>query len=211
MNNRPLFWPVLLLTFSFFCNANICVAGSPTAQVKNMLDAVMAVQNDARLAGDENKELRRTAIKEIISANIDFDAMARYALGDFWKPLSQAEQMEFTHIFKDLFQDSYSRLVLNFIKQETIQYNREEVQNKNASVMTTIVRTNDEIFADYALTQSGDNWLVIDIAVDDVSIADNYRKAFARVIGRQSYAVLLDKMRLQQRAIKDQNAENKPQ
>jgi ABC-type transporter MlaC component len=46
---------------------------------------------------------------------------------------------------------------------------------------------------------------VHDVRIDGVSIVDNYRKSFARVIKRESYGALLQKMRLQQRAIAAEN------
>jgi ABC-type transporter MlaC component len=47
----------------------------------------------------------------------------------------------------------------------------------------------------------GQGWLVEDVAIDGVSIIQNYQKSFSRVIRQESYQALLKKMRTQQQAI----------
>ena len=56
--------------------------------------------------------------------------------------------------------------------------------------------------SNYRLASAQRGWLVRDVKIDGVSIVENYRRTFARVIQRQSFQSLMDKMRLQQRAIK---------
>ncbi len=176
-------------------------AETPTAQVRAMLEEVMAVQTDARLQGQEFRNQRRMAIKKIISQNFHFDSMTRDALGTYWEKLTEAERKEFKGLFQDLFLESYTKMVLDFLKKETILYNREEPGQGRALVKTMIARVNEEIPVDYSLTWVQGRWLVGDVAIDGVSILRNYRQSFARVIQRESYKSLLEKMRLQQRAI----------
>ncbi len=68
-------------------------------------------------------------------------------------------------------------------------------------VKTTIVRVNEEIPVDYFLRLTDRKWLVEDVAIDGVSIVQNYQKSFSRVIRQESYDGLLRKMRLQQQTI----------
>ena len=55
------------------------------------------------------------------------------------------------NLFQDLFQDSYSRLVLDFLGREKILYTKEDIGQDQAMVKTTIVRVNEEIPVDYFL------------------------------------------------------------
>lgn len=176
-------------------------AEEPTERIRAMLEEIMTIQTDPQMDGSEHREERRTAIKKIIGENIDFDAMAQIALDKHWQKLSPAQRNEFKQIFRDLFQDSYSRLVLNFIKREKVLYPKEDVRKSTAMVSTVIVRANDEITVDYSLSKEGSEWLVDDVKVDGVSIAGNYRNAFDRVIKKESFEALLQRMRIQQKAI----------
>jgi phospholipid transport system substrate-binding protein len=60
---------------------------------------------------------------------------------------------------------------------------------------------NEEIPVDYSLTLVQEQWLMDDVTIDGVSIVRNYQRSFTRVIQRESYKSLLQKMRLQQQAI----------
>ncbi len=201
MKTTFLYTLTIWLAISFFPSKFLGASDTPTGHVRQMLDRVMAIQTAPEWQGSANVEKRRKAIQKVIAANIAFDDMSAYTLGDHWPKLTPSEQKEFSAIFKDLFIDSYTRMVLNFIKKEKVLYNKEEKSNHHYRVATKIVRANDEIEVDYTLKAHADHWLITDIKVDGVSIADNYRRAFGRVIKQKSFQVLLDKMRLQQKAI----------
>lgn len=174
---------------------------SAPERVKLMLRAVMAVQGNPALQGPEFRDRRRAEIREIIAANFNTPHMAQEALGPQWEKLQPAERAEFTGVFEALFQDSYSRLVLDFLGQENIVYGRPEIGENRAEIPTIIKRPNEEIPVDYRLMTADRQWLVVDVKIDGVSIVDKYRRSFARVIARESYKSLLSKMRLQQQAI----------
>jgi phospholipid transport system substrate-binding protein len=176
----------------------------PTDRVKVLLDEVMSVQTDPNLQGPESRQRRRESVEKVIEKNFDFDAMSRQALGPAWEERSAAERSEFQSIFRALFVDSYTRLVLDFLGREKILYKAEEAVGDGYLVKTTILRANEDISADYTVAVIGDSWLVSDVAIDGVSIVQNYRKSFGRVIQKSSYSALLEKMRLQQKAIDKQ-------
>jgi len=178
-----------------------CQGPAPVDTVRQMLDEAISIQTDPALQGQESRDTRRSAIKKVILKNFYFDGMARQALGGYWDGLNNAKRSEFTSIFQDLFLDSYSRLVLDFLKKEKVQYIGEDVQKRQAMVKTTIYRINEAIPVDYSLTQIEDKWLVRDVRIDGVSIVENYQKSFSRVIKQESLDALLKKMRLQQQAI----------
>jgi len=176
-------------------------AGTPTEWVRSILEEVMAIQTNPQLQGHEFRKEKRTAIKNIIAQNFHFDAMAKQALAQHWQTLSEAKRLEFKAVFQDLFQDSYTKLALDFLGREKILYTREESNQNKANVRTIIVRMNEEIPVDYSLGIVGQRWLVEDVAIDGVSIIQNYQKSFSRVIRQESYQALLKKMRMQQQAI----------
>ena len=180
---------------------SFCQGPTPVNTVRRMLDEAISVQTDPHLQGQEFREARRTAIKKLILSNFYFDDMAKQALGPYWDGLSNQNRSEFKQIFQDLFLDSYSRLVLDFLKREKVQYLGEDVQKDEATVKTSIYRINEAIPVDYSLTDVKGKWLVRDVRIDGVSIVENYRKSFARLIKQESFDALLKKMRLQQKAI----------
>jgi phospholipid transport system substrate-binding protein len=178
--------------------------------VRQMLDEAISIQTNPALQGQESRDTRRSAIKKVILKNFYFDDMARQALGPYWDELNNARRSEFKRLFQDLFLDSYSRLVLDFLKKEKVQYLGEDVQKEQATVKTTIYRINEAIPVDYSLTQLDGKWLVRDVRIDGVSIVENYRKSFTRLIKQESFDALLKRMRLQQQAIQKSSYTNSP-
>jgi phospholipid transport system substrate-binding protein len=196
-----IFLVVMLAALFIILQVIRCEAGAAVDLVRALLEEVMTIQTDPQLQGHELRNTRRTAIKKIIIQNFYFDSMAKEALGKYWEELSGPKRAEFKTIFQDLFQESYSRLVLDFLGREKILYTKEDIGQDQAMVKTTIIRVNEEIPVDYFLMPVEDKWLVYDVKIDGVSIVENYRKSFTRVIQQESYESLLRKMRLQQQAI----------
>jgi phospholipid transport system substrate-binding protein len=177
-------------------------AETPTAFVRGILDKVMAIQNDAALTGPAKEEARAGAIRRVIRENFDFPLMAKNSLGSTYGRLGAAQRKEFTDIFGSLFQDSYTRLVLNFLKREAIKYQKEIPEGSRATVKTTILRTNETIPVDYQMRTRGSGWVLYDVTVDGVSILENYRTRFGQEIQTHGFGSLLGKMRQQRTAVR---------
>ena len=179
----------------------ITFAETATTEVKGILDKAMAIQTDPALQGDEHRSERAEQIRTLIDTHFSSEAMAKSALDSYWDKIDEAKREEFKNIFAILFQDSYTRMVLNFLKQENIEYRGETNDDKGVKVETVIMRANEHIPVDYFLFKDSESWLVSDVTIDDVSIVKNYRNAFRKVIQNSSFDNLLEKMRLQSKAV----------
>jgi phospholipid transport system substrate-binding protein len=193
---RPL-WIISLTLAIFWMWVMPSLAESPTAYVRSILDKVMGLQNDSSLSG----QARSRAIHGIIEVSFDFGMMAKNSLGSAYDRLSEGQRQEFTRTFSYLFQDSYTRLVLNFLKKENIQYGAERLEGDRAQVATTIVRPNENIPVTYLMHKAPSGWILYDVIVDGVSILHNYQTQFAQVIRTKSFDFLLNKMKEQRRAV----------
>jgi phospholipid transport system substrate-binding protein len=56
-----------------------------------------------------------------------------------------------------------------------------------------LLRSNDRIPINYRLINKG-QWMVYDVAIEGVSLVNNYRSQFARVIHESSYAELVHRL-----------------
>jgi phospholipid transport system substrate-binding protein len=169
--------------------------------VKAILEEAMDIQNRADLQGPEHKSERFQATRQLIAANFLTEWMARESLQGHWESVTEEERTEFQEIFTYLFQESYTTMVLNFLKEETIEYSAEEAKNGKVEVRTVIMRANEHIPVDYYVVQEDKGWFIDDVVIDGVSIVGNYRNAFNRVIVNESFEGLLKRMRIQKQAI----------
>jgi phospholipid transport system substrate-binding protein len=195
---KPLWIWTISLTLAVFWSFTLPArAETPTAYVRGILEQVMGLQNNPALS----TQARSQAIHKIIEHNFDFALMAKDSLGPAYGGISGDQRQEFIRTFSYLFQDSYTRLVINFLKKENIKYSREVPSGSKARVDTAIVRTNENIPVTYLMHTAPQGWVLYDVIVDGVSILNNYKTQFARVIHTKGFGVLLQKMQEQRRAI----------
>jgi len=187
---------ILFLAQGFLSTA---VAGEPLEQVKATLEAASAILGDPKLAGPEKEEERREAVKKIIFDRFDLREMAARSLGDQWVKLTPSQQEEFVQVFGDLFQRSYTRLVLKFLPERRTLYGQERLDGSTALVKTTLVsQRNERLPVDYRLIRKGSRWAFFDVIIDGVSIVGNYRTQFSKIIRNSSYESLVRRMKLKQ-------------
>ncbi|HEY3278003.1 MAG TPA: ABC transporter substrate-binding protein [Syntrophorhabdaceae bacterium] len=191
---------IVLALYAYTCHA-AAEARKATDFVQAMLTEIIAIQNDPRLQNPESKNMRKDLVRKIILRSFDFNTMAKDALGpQQWNGMTKSQQTEFKSVFQDLFVESYLRLVLDFLKKEKIEYGEERHSQGKRLVKTIMHRQEDRIPVDYFLIISGDRWTITDVTIEGVSIIENYRKSFSRIIRQDSLNGLLRKMRLQQKA-----------
>lgn len=189
---------IVLLGFGTQSMAN--TTGGTTA-VKSVMDRAMDIQTRPDLEGESNVKKRSEMVRQLISESFCAEEMAKASLTENWEKLTPGQRSEFQKVFTGLFQDSYTRMVLNFLQRETVEYRKESPENKGVKVSTTIMRANEHIPVDYHLVQKNGRWLITDVDIDGVSIVENYRNTFRKVIQTGSFETLLQKMRLQSQAI----------
>ncbi len=191
---RKLLWGVVLTYL--WLGINPALAQSPTEFVRGILDRVMAIQSNESVS----REARGREIQQIIRSSFDFNEMAKETLGSAYGQLSSGQLNEFIDTFRYLFQDSYSRMVLNFLKKENVEYGKASQEGGKAKVDTVIKRPNESIPVTYLMHTAG-GWKLYDVVVDGVSILETYRSQFANVIKTKSFNYLIDKMKQQRRGI----------
>ncbi|HVO92560.1 MAG TPA: ABC transporter substrate-binding protein [Terriglobales bacterium] len=138
---------------------------------------------------------RREQLTKIISARFDFREMASRSLGPEWRRLSPAQQQEFVELFTDLLRDAYIANIESY-KGERVIYKGESEDDPYA-VVQTILRSPDgsDFTIDYRVHLVGNEWKVYDLVIENVSVVNNYRSQFARLINKSSYDGLVQTLR----------------
>ena len=125
----------------------------------------------------------------------DYDEMAKRALGSHWRNRTPAEQEEFARLFRDFLERIYSDKV-DLFKGEKVIFGRETIDRDFAQVESTIIGEKGEGFlVVYRLKQTNGSWKVYDAVIENISIVNNYRSQFDRVITGASYQELVKRLR----------------
>jgi phospholipid transport system substrate-binding protein len=170
-------------------------AGAPTEQLKASVEQIIKVLEDPALKVDSRAQERRAAIRKEAEGVFDFGETAKRALGRHWQGLSDKDRAEFTGLFTDLIERAYISKIERY-SGERITYASEAVDGGLATVRTRFVtKQGTEVPIDYRMQQRGDQWLVYDVSVEGVSLVNNYRTQFEKIIQTSSYAELVRKMK----------------
>jgi phospholipid transport system substrate-binding protein len=173
----------------------VAEAGAPTDQLKSSVEQIVKVLEDPALKTDSRAKDRRAAIRKEAEVVFDFTETAKRALGRHWQGLSDKDRQEFTGLFTDLIERAYISKIERY-SGERIAYAGEAVDGGLATVRTRFVtKQGTEIPVDYRMQQRGDRWLVYDVSVEGVSLINNYRTQFDKIIQTSSYAELVRKMK----------------
>jgi phospholipid transport system substrate-binding protein len=171
------------------------IAATPREQVRQTTDKLLNILTDPQLKGESKKNERRRKLREVVYQRFDFTEMAKRSLGYQWRRLSPEEQKEFVKLFTQLLEEAYLDKIESYNGQK-VQYLKEREDNDYAEVDTKIVDSKGREFAvDYRLYNVNGDWKVYDVLIEDVSLVNNYRAQFNRVLARGSFDELLTIMR----------------
>ncbi|TMA93786.1 MAG: ABC transporter substrate-binding protein [Deltaproteobacteria bacterium] len=169
-------------------------AGVPTEQVRQTADQVLSVLQDSRLKSADKQKERREQIRQIIGSRFDFGEMAKRSLGSNWQKGNNDEQRQFVQLFTELLEKSYSDQIESY-DGEKIVYGRENINQDQADVDTKIVtKKGEQISVNYKLRSAGNDWKVYDVVIENISLVNNFRSQFNRVLANASFAELLKKL-----------------
>jgi len=186
---------LILATIYMFTRPLSATAGVPTDQVRGTVDRVMAILQDPNLKTKSKLIERRELLRSVISVRFDFAEMARRSLGAEWRRLMPSQQQQFVELFTDLLRDAYVADI-EFYKGEKASYTR-ETQEERFAVVQTILRSpeGNEYSIEYRLHLVDKEWKVYDVVIENVSIVNNYRSQFARLINKSSFEGLIRAMK----------------
>jgi phospholipid transport system substrate-binding protein len=173
-------------------------AGSPTEQVRATVDKVLTIVRSPNPKSKAQIEAQRAQLPEVISPRFDFTEMAKRSLGPNWARRTSEEQGEFVKIFTALMGRAYADNIESYTSQNVL-YTRESEDQDYAQVDTKIVSENQPpLTINYKLHSVDKEWKVYDLVIEDISVVNNYRSQFDRVIARSSFAELVRTMKEKQ-------------
>jgi phospholipid transport system substrate-binding protein len=164
-----------------------------SATVQQTLDGVIEVLRDRDLAD----EVRRTRVEEIAYARFDFQTISRLVLARNWKKLSPEQREAFIVEFKKHLSGSYWR-TLDDYRDETVELTGSRLaRNGDVTVRSHIVGadTPAPILIDYRMRPRGDEWVVIDVIIESVSLVQNFRSQTQEIISDVGVDQLIDQLR----------------
>jgi phospholipid transport system substrate-binding protein len=169
----------LLALFALFIAAPVSAQSGEIEQMLRERDAeIKAILGD----GAPN-DAQRDRLRDVVNNVIDFEAMAREALGPYWSDLSTAQRAAFVDAFGGVVR-AQSLADLDLYRA-SVTYGDVEIDGATAVARTSARSGDVDAAVVYDLAQKGGDWFVTDIEIDGVSTVGGYANSFQRVMKRQ--------------------------
>ena len=168
------------------------LAGEPMDLIRRSTDQVLDILKDPYYA--DKPEAKEQKIWDIASPKFDWEEMAQRSLAVHWRERTPQERKEFVELFSRLLHKSYISKITQY-KDEKIEYVAEEIRGGRAEVKTKILSKGLEIPVEYRLLQKSSGWFIYDVIIEGVSLVNNYRNQFNRIVVSSGYKDLVQRMR----------------
>ena len=193
---KPRFpFPLILSVTIVFFSCWPLRAGEPTEAIREAINQGIEVIKGAELKDKKQRDDVINRLRTIVYPLFDFKEMARRSLGSNWRRLTPKQQKEFVTVFTDLLEKTYADKI-DLYEGQKVVFRNENVDNDYAGVDTRVIGRNDESFSVvYKLHHVGGKWRIYDVVAENISLVNNYRSQFNRVIAKSSFEELMKVMK----------------
>ncbi len=189
--------------FVIFLITCLAFSGEATLQLQTTVDQILTVVKDPLLKEQTKQTERRETLQKMLESRFDYEDMSKRSLGKEWKNINDAQKSEFVSAFKSLLEDAYLSKIESHTNQ-TMTYNKEkELGNGKVTVETTLKSPTIEVPIHYNLYFKNNVWKIYDVNIEGVGLVQNYRSQFIKILQKDSFDMLLKKL-------KDKQAEAVP-
>lgn len=180
-----------------FWSVKAWAATSPLDTIRSTTNQALAVLADPSKRGKEQRQQQIERMWEIVFPRFDTEEIAQRSLGVHWQELTEDQKKEFVRLYIQLVKKNYGSTLERYTTDAQFFFDREDIEGDHAEVHTRILAPSQEkpFSVVYRLHRAGDEWLIHDVVAENVSLVQNYRNQFSRIIVQSSAAGLLDALK----------------
>jgi len=175
---------VSFLLLAALLSAPVWAVQGPQEMVQQTAEQMLSKLRDERQVIDEHPGRIYELVNEIVLPHFDFERMASWVLGRYWRTATPEQRKEFVEQFRTLLVRTYAKSLSSYT-DDKINYLpfRGSPGQTEVKVRTEVDQPGGfPIPIDYDLHLKGDEWKVYDVTIDGVSLVTNYRTTFANQI-----------------------------
>ena len=163
------------------------LGSGPQDSVQQLLGEIRQIKPNPSV---ENQKHSQSALSLLNVAEI-----SKKALGKHWSKNSDTEQEKFQTLLGELFVHVAFPSSAKFFAELDLVYGKTKEKKTVVVVPLTVIHEKEgEVGIDFHLIQDGDKWQVVDVILDGVSMRNNLRSQFYKVIKKKSFNELIRKM-----------------
>lgn len=203
LQNRSVIQALLTTTLLLMTWSSVSVAGVPTTFLKAQVKAARVLIAQPTPDGATRAKVDQGLMK-LIHPLMNFPVMSRAVIGKRWVGLKPADQGRFVTLFRDLVFFSYLKRIRSANEEYTMLYEDEELTKEGATVDAIAQTKKGEIELSFKLSSSktAGAFEVSDVLIDEVSLVENYREQFTKIIQKDGFDALIKRMEDQLEKVK---------
>ena len=172
----------------------IAKEASPRNTVEILLNSITNLKTGKPLTPEEVKENDILSYRALALLNIR--EISRKALGKYWKMRSLTEQKVFIDLLSQMFIKEAFPNSGKFFSALKLIYSQTTIKESKANVPLTVVHEKEgEINIDFHLQKYRDQWQVVDVDLDEISMRNNMRSQLYKVISKNNYQELVRRIK----------------
>jgi len=163
------------------------LGSGPQDSVQQLLGEIRQIKPDPSA---DNQKHSHSALNFLNVAEI-----SKKALGKYWTKRSDTEQEKFQALLGELFVHVAFPSSAKFFAELDLVYGKTKEKKTVVVVPLTVVHEKEgEVDIDFHLIQNENQWQVVDVILDGVSMRNNLRSQFYKVIRKKNFNELIRKM-----------------
>ena len=192
-SHNNLFFLVIFILSLFGSSSVIAEEVSPRGTVELLINSISSLETGIQLSPEEIKK------NDLLSYNalgrLNIREICRKVLGKYWKKLSLTEQKKFIDLLSRMFIKEAFPNSGKFFSTLKLIYGQTNINELKANVPLSVVHEKEgEINIDFHLYKYSNQWQVVDVALDGISMRNNLRSKLYKIISKNNYQELVRRL-----------------
>ena len=183
-----IFWITLILSLP-----SPGFAEEPESAVRQLLDSIRMIKDGEDISAKQKKINQK--LSDLALTRLDITEVSRKTLGHYWENRTPTEQEQFVQLLSKLFvKEAFPNSGKFFAELELI-YGKPKMKNASASVPVMVIHQDEgEVEIEFHMLNHSGKWRVVDVDLDGISMRNNLRSQFYKIIGKHAYKELIRRM-----------------
>ena len=166
---------------------------TPLETVRTLMDTIKQIRKGDDLTREQEANNRKLSDEAL--RYLDVARVSKITLGKYWKKRSEEERRKFIHLLSELFRVVAFPNSAKFFSELELNYGDPREEKDKAVVPLTVIHKDEgEVHIDFVLKKNQEEWRVVDVILDGVSMRNNLRTQFYKVLKKEDYPELVRRM-----------------
>ena len=166
---------------------------SPAMAVKILLKEIKQIVEGGELSEDQKEENKKHS--DTAASILKISEISQKVLGKYWRKYNEKQQNQFQKLLGDLFIYVAFPSSAKFFSDLDLIYGKLKRKKDTVVVPLTVIHKKEgEVDIDFLLKQSSKSWLVVDVILDGISMRNNLRSQFYKILKKNDFKELVRRM-----------------